>query len=64
MRKPHSGTGEFTEEELEQQAAEVTKKRLDFIRSAAIWLRATQGHGPAFCWEQARALWDAKPEDL
>lgn len=42
---------------------EQEKKRLDFIRAAAIWRWALGGHGPAFCWEQARSLWDHKPDD-
>lgn len=37
-------------------------ERLRFIREAVLWCRI-DAPDDAIAWQQARALWDAKPED-
>lgn len=37
-------------------------ERLRFIREAVLWCRI-DARDDATAWQQARALWDAKPED-
>lgn len=63
--------GEYTKEQVDEGASfwgevdrEVDKERerREFIRRTAVAMRA-RAYNPEECWQYAKNLWDAKPED-